>query len=1158
MAINQKLDNQLDLALDLTSRERVYTDNLNVGYNEETNTWELIIRYNGDLLANENIVALAKEIEILTNGYAIVTVEQDKVSEFALNPEIEFVEKPKTLYFELNRAKRVACITTVQDVYPGLQGEGVLLAIIDSGIDYSHPDFRNEDGTTRIVSLWDQSIPGNPPEGFSSGTEYTREQINEALSKETQFERLEVVPSQDFLGHGTHVAGIAGGNGRASQGLYKGVAPKSEFIIVKLGAKGQESFPSTTELMRALLYVNQKAQEIGKPVAINLSFGHNTGSHDGKSLFETYIDTMANDWKTVIAVGSGNEGITARHTAGEIEEDEEETVQFSVSTGETNVYLQLWKSYLDDFSISLQSPAGRSTGFIKPILGKQELILGQTRVLIYYGKPDPYNIDQEIYIQLIPAANYVDSGIWTLYIKGENIVESHYDLWLPSAAKVNPETRFLRPVVATTLTVPSTAYRVITVGAYDSVRNSIAPFSGRGFTRETNFVVIKPDLVAPGVDIMAPIPGGGYDALSGTSMATPFVTGAAALLMEWGIVRGNDPFLYGEKVKAYLQKGANRTERLDYPNMSWGYGTLCLANVFNQVILTAFNQEELKVMPYREEITSEDYIDLVIYDSTDQKINEEYAPCCIQRINEQYSVIHVKKGEESINKYLGKLPRLKGTYCKKITSVGVLGINDTDSSLKGKGVLIGILDSGIDYNHEVFKYKDNTSKIISIWDQTIKGKPPEDFYYGTEYTREDINAAIRSSEPYQSVPSRDYYGYGTFLAGVAAGRKLDTHDFIGVAPEAELIVVKLKESKQYFKDFLMVKSKDPIYQTNDIMMGLKYISDKAKLLNRPLVIVSALGTNLGSHDGNSMAEEYMETLSRRKGNVITVAAGDERKERHHYSDQFEDNESFKNIEVNINQEQQGLSFTIWSKLPDKFSIGITAPSGEVVDSITLSRLLDRQLTFYMGETTIHMYSIIFDVISEDEAIFIRMEKPTPGVWTFKVIPDLIVNGTIDAWLPREGWINKSTYFQKPNEYTTITVPGTADTPITTGAYDTKDQRIYIDSGMGPTRDEDIKPDLVAPGVNIIGPLPEGKFGTIIGTGVSAAITGGASALLLEWGIVQGNNPNMNTNTVKNYLLKGAYREEDINYPSVERGYGILDIDNTLNILRLEVKDMETN
>lgn len=1155
MPINQKLDNQLDLALDLTSRERVYTDNLNVGYNDETNTWELIIRYNGDLLANDNIVALAKEIEILTNGYAIVTVEQDKVNEFALNPEIEFVEKPKTLFFELNRAKRVACITTVQDVYPGLQGEGVLLAIIDSGIDYSHPDFRNEDGTTRIVSLWDQSIPGNPPEGFSSGTEYTREQINEALSKETQFERLEVVPSQDFLGHGTHVAGIAGGNGRASQGLYKGVAPKSEFIIVKLGAKGQESFPSTTELMRALLYVNQKAQEIGKPVAINLSFGHNTGSHDGKSLFETYIDTMANDWKTVIAVGSGNEGITARHTAGELEENEEETVQFSVSTGETNVYLQLWKSYLDDFSISLQSPAGRSTGFIKPILGKQELILGQTRVLIYYGKPDPYNIDQEIYIQLIPAATYVDSGIWTLYIKGENIVEGHYDLWLPSAAKVNPETRFLRPVVKTTLTVPSTAYRVITVGAYDSVRNSIAPFSGRGFTRETNFVVIKPDLVAPGVDIMAPIPGGGYDALSGTSMATPFVTGASALLMEWGIVRGNDPFLYGEKVKAYLQKGAERTERLEYPNMSWGYGTLCLANVFNQVILTAFNQEQLKVMPYREEITSEDYYDLLIYDSTPDRIVEKYNPCCSQKINDEYTVIHIEKEEDFVMN-LRNFIRLMGTYCKKITTPGVPFLVK-DLELKGKGVLVGIIDSGIDYNHDVFKYDNNTSKIVSIWDQTLKGNPPEGFYYGTEYTREEINDVIMSDDPYKIIPTKDNVGSGTFLAGVAAGRKIDRENFMGTAPEAELVVVKLKEAKNYLKEFFLFKSEEPIYQTTDVMMGIKYLVEKAKSLDKPLVIINGLGTNQGSHDGNTYVEDYMDGISRRQGTVITVAAGDERERRHHYSYRF-NNETYEDIRINIDREEKGLSFSIWSKIPDQFSIGIISPTGEVVDSVTLSRILNKELYYMLGETSIYMASLIFDQISEDEVIFIRMENPTSGIWTFRVLPDLLINGAIDAWLPREGWINKGTYFQNPNENTTVTVPGTANTPITTGAYNTKDNRLYISSSLGPTRDEDIKPDLVAPGVHIIGPLPGNKFGTITGTGVSAAITGGASALLLEWGILQGNDPEMNTNTVKNYLLRGAYRQEGVDYPNVGLGYGLLDIDNTLNILRLQVKEMEEN
>lgn len=572
---NQKIENQLNLSLDVPIRQREKSINLSTGYDEITNTWELLVRFNGDLSVLKDDIISA---EILTNDYAVIVVPENKVDKIATYTEIEYIEKPKVLNFILDKATRAACIKQVQESFPELTGKGVIIGVIDSGIDYFHPDFRNEDGTTRIISILDLSETGAEP-GRVKGVEYTRDEINFALQQDTRQEALEIVPSTDIIGHGTHVAGIAGGNGRASDGEYRGVAYESDFIIVKLGQRGGEPLYKSTEIMRGLVYIINKAQELNQPVAINISFGNNYGSHDGSSLFETFMDSMTNQWKNVIVVGSGNEGAAAHHYSNIIEEGEEQVIEFTIAPFEIDLSLQLWKSYSDDFLIEIEGPTGQKSGFIKPLLGTQEFIISNTRIYLYFGEPSPYNTDQEIYIEFLPYNKYLSTGIWKIRIKAEDVVIGEYDLWLPTATGLNPNTKFLQPDALRTLTLPSTSTKVITVGAYNSQIDSIAPFSGRGYTRVANLV--KPDLVAPGVDITSTVPGGGYDSFSGTSMATPFVTGASALLMEWGIVRGNDPFLYGEKIKAYLRKSAKRKEEIrEYPNPQWGYGALCLANVF--------------------------------------------------------------------------------------------------------------------------------------------------------------------------------------------------------------------------------------------------------------------------------------------------------------------------------------------------------------------------------------------------------------------------------------------------------------------------------------------------------------------------------------------------------------------------------------------------
>ena len=565
---DQKLENLLNLALDATEEERDKSLELNVGYNPIEREWDLIVKYSGSLDCVRELGATVVEMQ---NEYAIVTIRETLIDAMSECASVEYVEKPKRLFFQVENGKRASCIPPVQEPPLSLSGRGVLVAVIDSGIDYENAVFRNADGTTRIRALWDQTIPGNPPGGYVIGTEYSEDDINRALMQETRRERLEIVGSQDFSGHGTSVAGIAAGFSED----YRGVAYESELLVVKLGVPMENGFPRTTELIQGLDYVVRKALEYQMPVAINLSFGNNYGPHDGSSLLERFIEDIANKWKSVICIGTGNEGSSAGHTSGILTESEERVIELAVQQNETALNVQIWKAYFDLIDISLISPSGVRIGPIQEVLGSQRFTVGNTQILLYYGEPSPFSIDQEIFIDFLPRNVFLDSGVWRIVLTPREIVNGEYALWLPTGGVLNPGTGFLFPTEERTLTIPSTSYRTIGVGAYNPVAFSYADFSGRGPAGPGRRA--KPDIVAPGVDIRAPLPGGSFDELSGTSFATPFATGSAALLMQWGVVSGNDPFLYGEKIKAYFQRGARPFPGItQYPNPLVGYGALCV------------------------------------------------------------------------------------------------------------------------------------------------------------------------------------------------------------------------------------------------------------------------------------------------------------------------------------------------------------------------------------------------------------------------------------------------------------------------------------------------------------------------------------------------------------------------------------------------------
>ena len=510
---SQKQENILSLAMDSTREEREKSGILSVGIEEEENRWEVIVKYHGNL---ERIASDEIQVEILIAGYAIVTLPAFLIAALAELEEVEYIEKPKSLVYGLYEAKQNSCLTSVSVPVGDLSGEGVLIAVIDTGIDYFLEDFKKEEGS-RILYLWDQGQEPdeekgwNPPAGFYIGAEYTKEQIDRALAAGSRQEALEIVPQQDFSGHGTGVAAVAASSN--PEVLLQGVAPGSDLIIVKLKATEESGFPATTELMRAVTYAVRKALELNRPLAVNLSFGNTYGSHDGSSLLERFLDNISEIGRTVICVGAGNEGSSGGHFSANAEETE--LVELAIAERETTTNVQFWKSYEDVFDIILIAPDNQEYEigeFERP--SKREIIFDRTKVLIYVGVPAPYSTKQEIFFAFLPLNDYINSGIWSFRLRKRRIVDGFFQMYLPPAVQRNTGTRFFRQNPELTMTIPATSVRVISVAAYNDQLDAYADFSGRGRQGGLTYLAAegnKPDLAAPGVGILAARAGGGTE-----------------------------------------------------------------------------------------------------------------------------------------------------------------------------------------------------------------------------------------------------------------------------------------------------------------------------------------------------------------------------------------------------------------------------------------------------------------------------------------------------------------------------------------------------------------------------------------------------------------------------------------------------------------------
>lgn len=590
MMENNKVSPELNIAMNVSEKERERSLDLNIGYSVELEEWELIVQYTGSLEQIRQELGISV-VELL-GGYAIIRIPQNQIGRLSEYPQINYIEKPKNLLFEEMEGIVASCVNPVRISPYQLTGKGTFVALLDSGVDMKHPDFRNEDGSTRIAVLWDQTIPGNPPFGFEIGSVYEQEDINELLgvmstndASTSEEEEVDYMTSRnmafalqvgaDGSGHGTAVLGIMAGNGNSSEKNIVGVAPETEIIAVKLQAPTPTGFPRTTQLMEAVDFAIRYASQKQKPIAINISYGNNYGAHNGESILERYLDTVANLYRNVIVAGTGNEGIAARHIAGLWSNRlENERIEIEVSEYVQAFNLQIWKDYVDEFDIILESPDFVRIGPFSPFSMVQEYRLPRETLVVYYGEPLPYNPKQEIYLSWIPNETWITPGIWSVYLVPRSVVSGNYEMWLPVAGSTTAEVQFLRPTLPNSQTIPSTGRYLISVAAYDSRNDTYAPFSGRGSVSQNT-----PTIAAPGVEINSCRAGGGYGLFTGTSFAAPFVTGAAALLMEYGIVNGNDPYLYGEKVRASLIRGARKLPFQEQrPDVLAGWGALCIRN----------------------------------------------------------------------------------------------------------------------------------------------------------------------------------------------------------------------------------------------------------------------------------------------------------------------------------------------------------------------------------------------------------------------------------------------------------------------------------------------------------------------------------------------------------------------------------------------------
>ncbi|MCQ2969312.1 MAG: S8 family serine peptidase [Clostridium sp.] len=1110
------------------------------------------------IISGDNVDNISQFVDNLGGKYldlgynfGIVTISVDKIVDLALNPKINYIEFPKNLYITDEQGNRASCVPQAISTY-NIYGEGVLIGFIDTGIDYTHPAFLNDDGTTRIEYIYDLE---------QEGKIYDKTMINEALKSSNPFS---IVSSIDAAGHGTHVAGIACAGGKIDKRYY-GVAPKSSIAMVKVA---RSLFGLSTQIMKGIKFLVDKSKELNMPLVINMSLSTNDGAHNGTSLFEQYISTTATLERLTIVIASGNEGEAAHHIGGEIKDIQE--IYFNVASDESIISINLYKSLLPRVSIELVSPSGVSTGEIFIAQGFRSGSIRNSKYDIYYTGPAPFDISGQIGIILTGVNGYVSSGQWKIVLRRVNEYSGTFDMWLPISEGLNISTEFLNPTTYNTLGIPATVNNIISVGSYNSSTNTISAFSGRGKMYEGQY--IKPDVVAPGVNIISAIPNRSFDRKTGTSMATPNVSGICALMMQWGVIKGNDPYLYGERLKYYLSLGAKKGRRdIVYPDSSWGYGEVCIDNSLELLTETLGNRQRKERMQennlsstvinndgdnnersfYIFEVGSEEVVDKILSIPGVDGI----------RISEVFALILTSREKlTEVEKYANRMVDydIQSIYTlsaiSPIDASGATEIRDNPYlRLNGRGTIIGIIDTGIDYLNEEFQREDDTSRVIRLWDQSLYGDIPIlGLKYGREFTDSDINEAIqaqkRGENPYSIVPSRDEVGHGTTVAGIAGARGINP-DLKGVAPDCEFIVVKLANATKVDLDEAYIDSKEQTFNLWNIFLALRYIVNTANKLNKPAVIYIPLESNMGSHVGNSPVEQLINNVSAQVGTLCVTNSGNQGNTATHTEGVIASNNDSKDIELRVGSRQNILPIQIWINQPNIVSLSIISPSGEIINDITSKNSPNRNVRFTYEGTEMNIIFASPEFTTGDTLIYIRAKNLREGIWRFRLTGKYIVNGNYYAWIPQRQLLDSDTKFLDPIDNSTITLPSTSPSSISVAYYDQNSNSIVSESGRGYTRIGIIKPDVAAGGINAVAPNVGGGTKIVSGASVAGAVVAGSCALILQWAIVNGNNNNLYAVQVRAYIRAGARTRPGDIYPNRNWGYGMFDLEGVFNTIR---------
>ena len=553
---------------------------------------------------------------------------------------------------------------------------------------------------------------------------------------------------------------------------------------------------------------------------------------------------------------------------------------------------------------------------------------------------------------------------------------------------------------------------------------------------------------------------------------------------------------------------------------------------------------------------SDEYADLL----TDYAVAYELAEIspldfCFHGIDGGYGVINVNRsvvpamsasyyGYSMIPALYGLMQTGAETFDPgNLTAIGNIRVQNPPLSLQGSGVVVGLIDTGIRYREAAFRRPDGSSRIMAIWDQTIRdGEPPDGFQYGAEYLRQDINRALASDTPELIVPSDDTDGHGTRMAAAAAGSILgDGLEYRGAAPQADIAVVKLKGAKRYLRDYYLVAEGVPAYQENDVMEAVRYLEYKASVLGRPMVIVLGIGTNLGSHNGTSPLASYLNTVAGGRNRAVVVCGGNEGDKEHHYEGVVPDV-----VEIRVAGETKGFCLELWGNLPDTYAVQLRSPGGETSQEIDFRNKTDREISFVFEQTRVIVSNVLVERRSGEQLVFFRFEDPTPGVWNLRVFSseaEQSGRGFFHMWLPVTEFLDAGVTFLAPSPDVTLTEPANAQQVISVSAYNGLTGSWFPQSGRGYTKDGGIKPDLAAPGVSVPTPL-----GASTGSSMAAALAAGCVAQFMEWAAVDGNVPEVAGRGNRSYLIRGAARDDNVVYPDNRWGYGRLNINGTFEML----------